>query len=196
MLTARTCACWHVKLSWQGRQTYWLIKKASLPVCCAGISSGLVRMSIGITGSLEQRWAQLHEALVAVQALPEPAQAAAPIGGPTAVQEVRPGAKAEPANTQASSPGAAPLSTTRSWHSLGSAASEHTGQEGEGAPAVVAGARPTAAPGTASALAAAAAAVTPPGKADAQVTGVPLAAGAGPVEAEAEARPAKMARLE
>ena len=29
----------------------------------AGISPGLVRMSIGFTGSVEQRWTQLHDAL-------------------------------------------------------------------------------------------------------------------------------------
>lgn len=29
----------------------------------AGIKRGLVRLSIGISGSLEQRWAQLKEAL-------------------------------------------------------------------------------------------------------------------------------------
>lgn len=29
----------------------------------AGISPGLVRMSVGITGSVEQRWAQLHDAI-------------------------------------------------------------------------------------------------------------------------------------
>jgi hypothetical protein len=32
----------------------------------AGISSGLVRMSVGITGTLEARWAQLEEAFRAV----------------------------------------------------------------------------------------------------------------------------------
>jgi len=29
----------------------------------AGISPGLVRLSLGYTGSLEQRWNQLHQAL-------------------------------------------------------------------------------------------------------------------------------------
>lgn len=36
----------------------------------AGIGPGLVRMSIGITGDLEDRWAALHAALRAVDALP------------------------------------------------------------------------------------------------------------------------------
>lgn len=34
----------------------------------AGISSGLVRLSVGFTGSVEQRWAQLEEAFLAVTA--------------------------------------------------------------------------------------------------------------------------------
>lgn len=33
----------------------------------AGIGPGLVRMSIGISGTLDQRWAQLHEAVTQVQ---------------------------------------------------------------------------------------------------------------------------------
>lgn len=37
----------------------------------AHISPGLIRMSIGITGTLEQRWSQLAEALARVGAIPE-----------------------------------------------------------------------------------------------------------------------------
>ncbi len=40
----------------------------------AGISPGLVRMSIGYTGSLEQRWGQLHSALRAAGVVAERAQ--------------------------------------------------------------------------------------------------------------------------
>ena len=36
----------------------------------AGILPGLVRISIGYTGSLEQRWKQLEEALQALELLP------------------------------------------------------------------------------------------------------------------------------
>ena len=36
-----------------------------LNACCAGIPSGLVRMSVGITGTLEQRWLQLRESFLA-----------------------------------------------------------------------------------------------------------------------------------
>jgi methionine-gamma-lyase len=39
----------------------------------AGISPGLVRMSLGYTGSFEQRWRQLEEALEAVGAFTDPA---------------------------------------------------------------------------------------------------------------------------
>jgi methionine-gamma-lyase len=41
----------------------------------AGISPGLVRVSIGYTGSLEQRWEQLEDALRAVGAVGRPAKA-------------------------------------------------------------------------------------------------------------------------
>ena len=37
----------------------------------ACISPGLVRMSIGYTGTIEQRWNQLLEALEQVDAIPE-----------------------------------------------------------------------------------------------------------------------------
>ena len=43
-----------------------------LPPCVTGISSGLVRMSVGITGTLEARWAQLEEAFHAVAQPAEP----------------------------------------------------------------------------------------------------------------------------
>jgi len=35
----------------------------------AGISPGLVRVSIGYTGSLEQRWRQLEAALIATEVI-------------------------------------------------------------------------------------------------------------------------------
>ncbi|KAJ7527784.1 hypothetical protein O6H91_16G070700 [Diphasiastrum complanatum] len=40
----------------------------------AGISAGLVRMSVGYTGSVEQRWRQLHDALVALNLVAEGAK--------------------------------------------------------------------------------------------------------------------------
>ena len=36
----------------------------------AGIRPGLVRMSIGYTGSLEQRWAQLEDAIETLELVP------------------------------------------------------------------------------------------------------------------------------
>lgn len=48
-----------------------------LALCMAGISNGLVRMSVGITGTLEARWAQLEEAFYAVAQPAEPAFRAA-----------------------------------------------------------------------------------------------------------------------
>ncbi|KAK9821713.1 hypothetical protein WJX81_001329 [Elliptochloris bilobata] len=45
----------------------------------AGISSGLVRMSVGITGTLEARWAQLEEAFRAIARPAEPAFRAAQV---------------------------------------------------------------------------------------------------------------------
>jgi hypothetical protein len=36
----------------------------------AGLSPGYVRISIGFTGALEQRWEQLHDALIALKLIP------------------------------------------------------------------------------------------------------------------------------
>ena len=55
------------------RPALCLAEIALKPTCCvisgpytgAGIPSGLVRMSVGITGTLEQRWAQLRESFLA-----------------------------------------------------------------------------------------------------------------------------------
>jgi hypothetical protein len=47
----------------------------------AGISPGLVRMSVGFTGSLEQRWEQLAKAFLAVRDAAQPDEAA-PTAGP------------------------------------------------------------------------------------------------------------------
>ncbi len=46
----------------------------------AGISNGLVRMSVGITGTLEQRWLQLQQSYLAAMGAATPATqpAAAP----------------------------------------------------------------------------------------------------------------------
>jgi len=40
----------------------------------AGISAGLVRMSIGLTGSAEKRWSQLLDALTALKLVPDSAK--------------------------------------------------------------------------------------------------------------------------
>ena len=37
----------------------------------AGISPGMLRMSIGLTGSIEQRWQQLSSALKVLDAVPD-----------------------------------------------------------------------------------------------------------------------------
>ena len=52
----------------------------------AGIPSGLVRMSVGITGTLEQRWEQLRQSYLAATA------GIAPAGQP-ALQGTNPAAK-------------------------------------------------------------------------------------------------------
>lgn len=43
-------------------------------LAAAGIGSGLVRLSVGLTGSLEQRWAQLEEAYRHVATVPRGAK--------------------------------------------------------------------------------------------------------------------------
>ena len=83
----------------------------------AGISAGLVRMSVGLTGGVEQRWEQLREAYLHVTGqLAAAAPGQQPLFKAAAV-------KRDPATGE--------LKRTPSWHSFGSLVSDLTA-DGEG----------------------------------------------------------------
>lgn len=82
--------------------------------CPAGIGAGLVRLSVGLTGSVAQRWRQLEEAyrhVAAVQPAAQPAYQAGHAGGEAA------------AGSQ--------LKGSPTWHSFGSLDTGDSQEEGE-----------------------------------------------------------------
>eukprot|EP00887_Chlorella_sp_A99_P007420 scaffold2.g7420.t1 len=90
-------------------------------LAAAGIAPGLVRMSVGLTGGLEQRWEQLREAYLHVMRAHARAAAARPGAHTPALKAAtEPGAGA----------GAGAVRRTPSWPSLGSDVSEATDADG------------------------------------------------------------------